>query len=117
MLKTHFNNNSKDKKRGAEINQFYFQKRTIKRSNSDPCSTDSRSKQNQFSKEVIRKERINIENTFLYKIPHDKLRNFYKYQSYNCSLQNEKTEWDTLMIIPEFNAINIFFFILFLISS
>ncbi len=90
----------------TQVDKKHFNnKRIIKRSYSDPCFSGSRSKQNKFSEEGIQKECINIENTFLYKIPHDRLQNFYKYQFYNYSLQAKKTEWDTIMIIPEYNAI------------
>ena len=47
----------------------------------------------------------NIEDTFLYNISDDKLKSYYRYQHYIFTLQEMKTEWDTLIIYPECRAI------------
>ncbi len=115
MLKTHvskryFNNDSNQDDKEAENDKYDFQNRTTEHTNKDQCSSSSRAKRKQLSNEIFekdnKKEYLNrIKTTFLFKIPNNKLRNFYKYQFYNFSLQEIKTEWDTLMIIPKYNAI------------
>ena len=103
-----FNKESKQQAIVIEINQSDFQNINTNSSNQDQCSSSPSLKRKKLSKEKncnAKEYHYKIESTFLYKIPDDKLRNFYKYQFYNFSLQEKKTEWDTIMIVPEYKAI------------
>ena len=107
--KKNFNNDSNQNKTVAVKIQSDFKTEITESSYTDQCLSSSRDKQNQLSKKAIQKDNIkecvnSIKRTFLHKITDDNIRNFYKYQFYIFSIQEMKTEWDTLMIIPECNA-------------
>ena len=85
-----FNKESAQQKKNVENNQSDFQNMNTDSSNTDQCSASQNSKKNKLDYQIYQKANIKIENTFLYKISDIELRNFYKYQFYNFSLQEKK---------------------------
>ena len=76
-----FKINSKQKEQAGDNSQ----NRITEHSNTDQCSSSSKSKGKGMNNQTcqtgnIKEYHNRIENTFLFKIPDDRLTNFYKYE-------------------------------------
>ncbi len=110
LKKNGFKYDSNPKKKVVENKQSDVQNITTEHPNIDQCSSCPSPKRKKFENKTYHTDNnkecyYSFENKVLYDIPEDKLENFYKYQFYNISIQENKTEWDTITIFPEYSAI------------